>query len=152
MPPIYDITGDSRAQGIYDSLEGDDGGGQPVEKLNARDLPIGFAGCALVTVPASGSVVQTFNLNMVMRPDVYILEDAVAPNVTVADIKVGAISLNASADAACGDAFRHNTVSRLKGAVSGTPSVPVKVTLTNKTTNALLLVGGCLKGPIKRVA
>lgn len=87
---------------------------------------------------------------MQMRPD-RLEFDANAPNLLVSDIKVGAISLNASAGAAAGESFQHNTVGSLRGAVSGTPSVPVKVTVTSRST-ATITVAATLKGPIRRIA
>lgn len=172
--PIYDVRGDADELEIYDDLGADDFGSNygddydtgadarqqrrrtvnNVVRLNAKDLPIGYAGAPLGSLAAAVGAVTTltFDLNMLLRPDVLILENAVAPSVLVNDIKVGSISLNASANGACGDAFRHDTTSRLRGAVSGTPSVPVKVQLENKTSGAITSIGSCLKGPIKRVA
>lgn len=152
--PIYDVTGEDEME-LYDAL-GEDapaGGSPKVVTLNAKNLPIGFAGADTATVPASSSVTFTFSLDVLLRPDILVIEDAVAPNVMVTDIRVGPISINAtSGKGACGDAFRGNSTSPLRAAVAGTPSVPVKVTLMNKTTTAIALAALCLKGPVKRVA
>jgi hypothetical protein len=142
---LYDVTGDA----MYQVTGGD---APSVTKLDAKDMPIHFAGCATITLGASTTGTLSFNLDMLMRGDWLILTTAVATKVNVQDYRVGAISVNASSDGACGDAFQHNTTSRLKPAVSGSPSVPIKVTLLNKTTDAITLVSACLKGPVKRVA
>jgi len=153
MPPLYDVTGEDEVE-VYDAL-GEDApaAGQPgIIKLDAKKMPIGFAGADFATIPASGSYTFTFQLDVLLRPDILVIENAVAPLVMVTDIKVGPISLNATSGAgACGDAFRGDSTSPLRAAVAGTPSVPVKVVLRNKTTTDILLASLCLKGPVKRV-
>jgi hypothetical protein len=136
--------------GGYDEAVGADGG-DTNEQVLAKNLPIHFAGAGPVTVPASGSVTATFNLNMALRPDHFVIPEAVAPSVVVGSINIGAISLNASADPAPGDMFRHQSTGRLRGAVSGSPSVPIKATITNLTTTAIPNVYLGLEGPCKRV-
>ena len=148
---LYDVTGADEAA-IYDELGADANPSTPVQELDAKTMPQHFAGAATITLGASTTGTLTFNLDLLMRGDWLILESAVATKVNVQDYRVGAISMNASSDGACGDAFQHNTTSKLKPAVPGTPSVPIKVTLLNKTTDAITLVSACLKGPVKRVA
>lgn len=146
----YDIVGgsDDDAAAAYDAVSGDGGGPQQVR---ADKLPRHYAGAGPVTIPASGTAVFTFNLNVQLRPDKPVIPDAVAPSVAVPNINVGAISLNASSDPAPGDMFRHNSTGSLRGAVSGSPSVPVKMTLLNLTTTAIPNVYLGLQGPMKRV-
>jgi hypothetical protein len=138
--------------GAYDEEvgAGEEGAGAPAQ-VQARNLPIHYAGAGPATIGASGSQTFTFNLNMALRPDKLVIPEAVAPSVVVNSINIGAISLNASADPAPGDMFRHHSTGRLRGAVSGSPSVPIKATLTNLTTTAITLVYLGLQGPCKRV-
>lgn len=136
--------------GAYDDEVGAGEGGSP-QQIEAARLPIHFAGAGPLTIPASGNATFSFNLNMALRPDKLVIPEAVAPNVVVQSINIGAISLNASADPAPGDMFRHHSTGRLRGAVSGSPSVPIKATLTNLTTAAINLVYLGLQGPAKRV-
>jgi len=135
--------------GAYDQEMGAEGGA--AQQVQAQSLPIHYAGAGPATIPASGSATFGFNLNMALRPDHFVIPDAVAPSVVVNSINIGAISLNASADPAPGDMFRHNSTGRLRGAVSGSPSVPIKATLTNLTTSAINLVYLGMQGPCKRV-
>jgi hypothetical protein len=149
----YDIVGgsDDDAASAYDAVSGEGGGGGGPQQVRADRLPRHYAGAGPVTIPASGTAVFTFNLNVQLRPDQPVIPDAIAPSVAVPNINVGAISLNASSDPAPGDMFRHNSTGSLRGAVSGSPSVPVKMTLLNLTTAALTGVYLGLKGPMKRV-
>lgn len=135
--------------GAYDEEMGAEEGGRA--QIQAKDLPIHYAGAGPATLGASASATFTFNLNMALRPDFFVIPDAVAPSVVVNSINIGAISLNASEDPAPGDMFRHDSVGPLRGAVSGSPSVPIKATLTNLTTTAITLVYLGLKGPCKRI-
>lgn len=147
MGDTFDIVGatDDAAAAVYDNA-----GGQN-RQVEAKNLPIHFAGAGPVQLPASGSATFSFNLNMQLRPDKFTIPDAVAPNVAVQAITIGAISLNASADPAPGDMFRHNSRTTLRGAVSGSPSVPIKATLLNLTTSAIPGVYLGIAGPSKRV-
>lgn len=150
----YDIVGgsDDDAANAYDAVSGEQpaGGGGP-QRVRAEQLPRHYAGAGPATIGASGTAVFSFNLNVQLRPDKLVIPDAVAGSVAVQNINVGAISLNASSDPAPGDMFRHNSTGGLRGAVSGSPSVPVKVTLINLTTAAINLVYLGLQGPMKRV-
>jgi hypothetical protein len=137
--------------GAYDEEVGADGDAGSPQQIQAKSLPIHYAGAGPNTVPASSSVTFTFNLNMALRPDRLVIPEAVAPSVVVNSINIGAISLNASADPAPGDMFRHHSNGRLRGAVSGSPSVPIKCTLTNITTVAMPNTYLGLQGPCKRV-
>lgn len=138
--------------GAYDTEVGAEGGVDGArQEVQAKNLPIHYAGAGPATIGASGSQTFTFNLNMALRPDHFVIPEVVAPQVVVNSINIGAISLNASADPAPGDMFRHNSTGRLRGAVSGSPSVPIKATLTNLTTTAITLVYLGLEGPCKRV-
>jgi hypothetical protein len=137
--------------GAYDEEVGADDAGNTPAQVQAKSLPIHFAGAGPNTIGASGSSTFTFNLNMALRPDKFVIPEAVAPSVVVNSINIGAISLNASADPAPGDMFRHHSTGRLRGAVSGSPSVPIKATLTNTTTTAIAAVYLGLQGPCKRV-
>lgn len=148
----YDIVGDADDDAaLLQSLAGDDT--DSPKQLKASSLAKGFAGCAAISLGAvlGATAIATFNLNMQMRPDRLIIPDAVAPSVNVLDWRVGAISLNASADSACGDAFRKDAVAELRGVVSATPSLPIKVTLENNTAVAVNTIKLCIIGPIKRV-
>jgi hypothetical protein len=149
----YDIVGatDDEAARAYDRVSGEGGGDPERQRINASSLPIHYAGAGPVTIPGSGSATFTFNLNMALRPDSLVIPEVVAPQVLVASINIGAISLNASADPAPGDMFRHDSKFRLRGAVSGSPSVPIKCTLLNATSSAISGVYLGCGGPAKRV-
>jgi hypothetical protein len=138
----YDIVG------AYDEEVGAEGDPQQVR---AQDLPRHYAGAGPNTIAAGQSATFTFNLNMQLRPDHLVVPDAVAPNVAVVGVNIGAVSLNASADPAPGDMFRHDQTCKMRGAVSGSPSVPIKVTLLNLTSGAIPAVYLGIVGPCKRV-
>jgi hypothetical protein len=137
--------------GAYDQEIGAGGGDEGPQQIEAKRLPIHYAGAGPLAIPASASATFTFNLNMALRPDHFVIPDAVAPSVVVNSINIGAISLNASADPAPGDMFRHNSTGRLRGAVSGSPSVPIKASLLNLTSAIIPNVYLGLQGPAKRV-
>ena len=138
--------------GAYDDEVGADAeAGSAPQQIQAKNLPIHYAGAGPTTIPASAAATFTFNLNMALRPDHFVIPEAVAPSVVVNSINIGAISLNASADPAPGDMFRHHSTGRLRGAVSGSPSVPIKAQLSNLTTVAIPNVYLGLQGPAKRV-
>jgi hypothetical protein len=145
----YDIVGgsDDDAASAYDAVSGEEGG----RKVSADKLPRHYAGAGPGTIPASSTAVFTFNLNVQLRPDKPVIPESTAPSVAVTNINVGAISLNASSDPAPGDMFRHNSTATLRGAVSGSPSVPIKMTLLNLTSAAIPNVYLGMVGPMKRV-
>lgn len=146
----FDIVGasDDEAASAYDRVAGDEG----PQKVQANKLPLHFAGAGPLTIPGGGSATFSFNLNMQLRPDQLVIPDEFAARVRVGAFTVGAISLNAGSDPAPGDMFRASSNVRLRAAVSGTPSVPVKVTLQNRDSGALTDVSLGIAGPSKRVA
>jgi len=149
----FDIVGasDDEARSAYDRVSGESGGGGDRQRINAADLPVHYAGAGPLSIPGNGSATFTFNLNMALRPDSLVIPEVVAPQVLVASINIGAISLNASADPAPGDMFRYNSTSKLRGAVSGSPSVPIKCTLLNASSSVIPGVYLGVVGPAKRV-
>lgn len=154
--PLYEVTGDDPdVIAAYDQLGADDSA-QPktaVMKLDANKMFTSFAGSGPISLTASVQTTITIELDMLLRPDWIILPDAAAANVLVVDVKVGAISMNASSgNGAPGDAFKGNSTSRLKALVCGVPAVPVKVVVLNLLTTTIANFSVCLKGPVKRVA
>lgn len=141
----FDIVG-----GYDDEVGADAGSGSP-EQVQARSLPKHYAGAGPLNIGANASATFTFNLNMALRPDTLVIPEDIAGDVVVPNISIGAISLNASADPAPGDMFRHNSTAKLRAAVSGSPSVPIKATLLNTTSGALANVYLGIIGPAKRV-
>lgn len=135
--------------GGYDEEVGADD--QTPQQIQANSLPKHFAGAGPNTIGASTTSVFTFNLNMALRPDHFVIPDAVCPSVAVVNIAIGAISINCAADPAPGDMFKHDATCKMRAAVSGTPSVPVKATLLNLTTTAIPAVYLGIVGPCKRV-
>jgi hypothetical protein len=152
----FDIVGgsDDAAASAYDQV-GDEGAAQSGnQQIDARKLPRHFAGAGPIgaALAAAASVTATFNLNMFLRPDKLVIPDAIAPSVAVVAMMIGAINLNAGSDPCPGDMFRHNSTGGLRGAVSGGPSLPIKVTIINSSA-AALPAGGFylgLQGPVKR--
>lgn len=151
----FDIVGatDDAAEAAYNNQVGGDQSGSGLVRVRAGDLPLHFAGSGPFNIAPGASAVFTFNLNMQLRPDQLVIPDAVAPRVRVSAFSIGAISVNAGSDAAPGDMFISRSRVKLRAAVSGTPSVPIKVTL-----QALAGEGGELRevslgiaGPSKRV-
>jgi len=149
----FDIVGgsDDDAAGAYDAVSGDTGGGSDRQKVDAKKLPVHMGGAGPLDIAAGAPATFTFNLNMQVRPDHLCIPDAVAPSVVVSAYQIGAVSVNASADPVPGDMFRRDSTIKLRPAVSGTPSVPVKITLINLTGAPITKVYLGIAGPSKRV-
>lgn len=117
----------------------------------ADDLPGGFAGLTQTSVATLTQANITVPLNADLRPDRLCLGTAATVALCqVVDMKVGTISLNVGQAPANADAFRYDAVgTRLRAAVTGTPSVPPTIVFYNGT-GGTIVVQGSIFGPVRR--
>lgn len=128
---------------VFASLMGDDSTGD--------DVPGGFAGLGATSVATLTTSNITVPLNAFLRPDRLVMGAAsVVDLCRVNDIKVGTTSLNVGSLGACAVAFARDAVgTRLRAAITGSPSVPPVVQFYNGTA-ATIIVEGALFGPVQR--
>lgn len=165
MPAFPDIVGDDlddlvdELSGEYDDDSDDEVGArgrrrpQQQKRRNeyeAQDLPIGFAGLTSSSLAAGGTVTTDCPIKTALRPDRLVLS-AAAQALDVNDIVIGTVRLNVGSQAVPGNCFSEQAIgTRLKCAVTASPSVFPQVQFTNPTAGAVVIKGGFF-GPIKRV-
>jgi hypothetical protein len=121
------------------------------EDVTSDELPGGFAGLGTTAITAGSTTAITCSLNAYLRPDRLVLgAAAIVDLIRVSDIKVGTISLNVGTLGASANCFARDAVgTRLRAAVTASPSVPPVVTVFNGTPGTVS-VEGALFGPVKR--
>ena len=119
--------------------------------IDQDDLPGGFAGLTPTSVLTLTQVNISVPLNAFLRPDRLCLGTAATVALCrVVDLKVGTISLNVGQQPANADAFRYDAIgTRLKAAVTASPSVPPTVVFSNGT-GGTIVVDGSIFGPVQR--
>jgi hypothetical protein len=129
---------------VFSELMGDD-------EVRSGDLPGGFAGLGQTAVPTLTTANISVALNAVLRPDRLVLGAAAVVDLCrVNDIKVGTTSLNVGSLGACARAFAHDAQgTRLRGAVTASPTTPPIVQFYNGTA-ATIQVEGALFGPVAK--
>jgi len=144
-----DIVGDD-VQDILDAIRGD---GETVDpsKVSANDLPVGFAGLVVTSMATLTTNPIRVPISAYLRPDRLLLGQAsCVALVRVTDVKVGTISLNIGENPIPAEAFRYDAVgTRLRAAVTASPSVPPIVSIYNGTGGTIIAEGGIF-GPAKR--
>lgn len=121
------------------------------EDVASDDLPGGFAGLGTTAIVAGATTAITCSLNAYLRPDRLVLgAAAIVDLMRVSDIKVGTISLNVGTLGASANCFARDAIgTRLRAAVTASPSVPPVVTVFNGTAGTVS-VEGAIFGPVKR--
>ena len=121
------------------------------EDINSDDVPGGFAGLGATSVTTLITSNITVSLNAYLRPDRLVLGAAsIVDLCRVNDIKVGTISLNVGSLGCSANCFARDAVgTRLRAAVTASPSVPPVVVFYNGTAGTVIVEGG-LFGPVKR--
>lgn len=118
---------------------GDWGGGFNVgadEELRANQLPQNFAATVPVDIAASAAGTQLELTPLrVIRPDRIVVDRTAAASLTLDDVKIGTISLNASTGKIPMDAFAPDAVdTSMRCTVTASPSLHIFFTVSNKTT------------------
>lgn len=120
-----------------------------VGALTAQTLPYSMAGSALATLPLS-STGQAYKINLqrAMRPDRIVINRVHAASVAVTQVQIGTIALNCSDGVIDGDCFAPDAVGTdIKAVTTATPSLPVIITIMNKTAGALPNLSVAIFGP-----
>lgn len=107
--------------------------------LEANKLPQNFAATPLFTVGASTSgVVAELTPLRVIRPDRIVIDRTQAASLTLDDVKIGTVSLNASTGKMPMDAFAPDAIGTdMRCPVTATPSLHIFFTVSNKTATAV---------------
>jgi hypothetical protein len=119
------------------------------DDLRADKLPQNFAATSLVTVAASasGQVLELSPLR-VIRPDRIVCDRTQAASLTLDDVKIGTVSLNASTGKMPMDAFSPDAVdTSMRCTQTATPSLHIFFTVSNKTAAAITNVSIGVIGP-----
>ena len=121
------------------------------EDVQADDVPGGFAGLGATAITTLVTTNITCALNAFLRPDRLVLGAAAIVDLCrVNDIKVGTISLNVGSSGASANCFARDAIgTRLRAAVTASPSVPPVVAFYNGTAGTIT-VEGAIFGPVKR--
>lgn len=140
----------------YEDIVGDDDGGDVStisggagQRLLAKNLPQSFVGMPLTTIAASstGTTIAVPVLRNI-RPDRLVLDRVQAASLLVYDIKIGTVSLNASANPVPGDMFAPDAVgTSIRCTETATPSVGITLVLGNRTAVAVTTAAGGFIGP-----
>ena len=118
--------------------------------VRAPEEPRHIGGVIAADIAAGASHTFVTGLNMDMELDTIILPDAIAPDVDVMSMTIGAVQLNAGDGPIPGDSFRRDSLVRLRPAVPITSSQPLRVTIRNNTTATLLGVKFSVIGKVAR--
>lgn len=127
------IIGDYGYQSGGDQIVGDAG------DLQAASLPLSFAGSVLATILAS-AIAQLVPIQLLrtFRPDRFVVDRVQAASLSLADVKIGTVSLNASTGVVPLDAFAPDgTDIVLRPVVTGTPALAINCFITNRTAVAV---------------
>lgn len=140
---LQTIVGDE-VDTLLAQMSGDD-------ELNANNLPIGFAGLTPTSVTTLNTGTLTCPLNAVLRPDRLVMGTASRVALSrVNQIAVGTVNLNVGTQSSPCEAFSPDAIgTRLRAAVTGTPSVPPNVTVYNGT-GGTIVYEGVFFGPVAR--
>jgi len=109
------------------------------EELRADRLPQNFAATSPATVAASaqGQVLELSPLR-VIRPDRIVVDRTQAASLTLDDVKIGTVSLNASTGKMPMDAFAPDAQdTSMRCTVTASPSLHIYFTVSNKTATAV---------------
>lgn len=147
MPQIVgyeDIVGADYDPTAEDTVSGPGG-----QRLQAKDLPQSFIGAPLTTIGASSTGVQiAVPVLRNIRPDRWVFDRVQAASALVYDVKIGTVSLNASANPAPADMWSPDAVgTSMRCTETATPSVGITLTIGNRTATAITsFAAGCI-GP-----
>lgn len=139
----------------YEDIVGDDDGGIDTvsgnqgQKLLAKNLPQSFVGIPPTVIIAS-STGQSIAVPVLrnLRPDRLVLDRVQAASLLVYDIRIGTVSLNASANPVPGDMFSPDAVgTSMRCTETATPSVGITLILGNRTAVAVSPAVGGFIGP-----
>lgn len=139
----------------YEDIVGDDDGdtqtvsGAGGAKLLARNLPQSFVGVPLTTIAASttGQSIAVPVLRNV-RPDRLVIDRVQAASLTVVDIRIGTVSLNASGNPVPADMFAPDAVgTSIRATETATPSVGLTLVIGNRTAGAITQFSAGFIGP-----
>ena len=117
--------------------------------FQAKDLPLSFAGSVLATIAAS-AVAQLVPIQLLrtFRPDRFVVDRVQAASLSLADVKIGTVSLNASTGVVPLDAFSPDgTDITLRPVVTGTPALAINCFITNRTAVAVTVFSIGAIGP-----
>jgi len=109
------------------------------DDLQASQLPQNFAATVPVTIAASatGTVVELVPLR-VIRPDRIVVDRVQAASLTLDDVKIGTVSLNASTGKIAMDAFSPDAQgTAMRCTQTASPSLHIFFTVSNKTATAV---------------
>lgn len=113
---------------------GEDIVGREGAKL-ARNLPQSIVGSALATVPASGSLTVPVPVARNIRPDRMFVDRVQAADLVVNSMSIGTVNLFLSGNPVPADMFAPDANgSNFRALETATPSVPLQVVVSNKTT------------------
>ena len=138
----------------YEDIVGDDGdtdtiSGAGGKKLLARNLPQSFVGVPLTTIAASstGTNIAVPVLRN-LRPDRLVIDRVQAASALIYDIRIGTVSLNASANPVPGDMFSPDAVgTSIRCTETATPSVGITLVVGNRTATAITTMAAGFIGP-----
>ena len=145
------IVGYDEIVGAADDDEASEGyvSGTHGEKLNAKKLPQSFIGAPLTNIPASstGVIIQVPVLRNI-RPDRWVFDRVQAASALVYDVKIGTVSLNASANPMPADAWAPDAVgTSMRAVMTASPSVGIQLNIGNRTAVQIdSFAAGCI-GP-----
>jgi hypothetical protein len=104
----------------------------------AKNLPQSVVGSALATVPASGSLTVAVPVARNIRPDRMYIDRVQAQSLVVNSMSIGTVNLFLSGNPVPADMFAPDAVgASFRALETATPSVPLQVVVSNKTTTAV---------------
>jgi hypothetical protein len=139
--------------GYEDIVGGDDGtdtvAGAGGSRLLARNLPQSFVGVPVTNIPASSTGVNiAVPVLRNIRPDRLVLDRVQAASALIYDIRIGTVSLNASANPVPGDMFAPDAVgTSIRATETATPSVGITLVVGNRTATAITSMAAGFIGP-----
>jgi hypothetical protein len=130
----------------YETVEGEAAAGG----IRSAREPRHWIGHDPVALPASSEVTLTFEPNMDMNPEQFIIPDVFAPSVSVVSASIGPISVAAGEGPFPGDAFKSSSTLRFLPAVPITRNAPLRIRIRNMTTTSITGFYGGVSGKVKR--